>query len=213
MLTLKSLKQNDWHIPPETFNSTSDIIEYEKINGIQAVGQHLIKTKHAGKEFTDPMEAIFRIPGADKMLSTEDVAGWYLFSRPEQLNKIKADGSSSLVDIHMSWPSYDAGLEFKDIGGTWVPLMNIRIQLRIKRHLEQLEWNMVEYFQLDWGDGIAWAMKGEAIAKGKKLVVVMPMTKEDNGTYSLGFPRVIGDFEAFLQVGNKVSKATNFDGN
>lgn len=210
LMTLKNLESDGWPLPSNMFNEELDITEYEKLNGITVEGHHLIKVKHMGQEHTDPHDARFRAPNSDLNMSATDVADWYLFKNPDQLINIPADGTSKLVEIYANW-GMRVGLTYLDMGGTWVPLKSMRIQLRVSRHKGKLSWNASEYFQFDWGEGIAWAMRGDAEYKGKRVSVVVPIKTQGNGQYIHGHPHVIGDFDAFLIVGNQTYKAINFD--
>lgn len=212
LMTIKNLLKRGWPFPSKMFDADLDVIEYKSIDGLRVEGHHLIKIKEEGKEASkNPADGLFQSPDSDLVLSTADVADNRIFSNPKKLEQFRPDGTPYSIQMDFQWNNWD-GLRYKDVGGSWVPISKLSIRLTMKRHKSKVKWNFTEYFQIDWGAGIAWVVRGDGEYNGNKMSIVVPVKKLGNTNYTFGEPMVIGDYDAFILVNRTLIKATNFDG-
>lgn len=212
LMTLRNLENEGWPFPSAMFNTKLDVTEYKSIDALRVEGHHVIKVKEAGKEGSkDPKDGVFKRPNSNSVLSTADVADERIFSNPNTLRSFKADGSSYPIQMDFQWDDWD-GLHYQQVGGGWVPIYKLSIRLTMERHKAKIDWIIAEYFQMDWGKGIAWVVKGVGQHKGNQVTIALPVMKLGQARYALGLPHVIGDFDAFVQVHDAVIKARRFDG-
>ena len=211
LMTIKNLLKRGWPFPSNMFNSDLDIIEYVSIDGLRVEGHHLMKVKEGDKESSkNPADGVFKSSDSESILSTADVADSRIFSNPQQLEQFSPDGTEYPIQMDYQWNDW-TGLHYRDVGNKWVPIRNLSIRLTIRRRIASIEWNFVEYFQNDWGNGIAWAVRGDGEHNTEKMTVVLPIKKLGNTNYVFGKPMVIGNFDAFILVNDTLIKASNFD--
>jgi hypothetical protein len=212
LMTLRNLKNDGWPFPSTMFNTEVYIVDCKTIEAYRIETHHLMKVMEAGKRKSkNPDKMLFKAVDSETVLNFQDVVEWELFSKPDKLINDIVKGSHKQVFMDFNWNDW-TGLHHKDIGGRWVPIKSLVVRAGIEYKKVKVEWNLEEYCQIDFGDGIAWVVKGIGDIEGSKMTIVMPVKKMANARYMMiGDPHVIGNYNAFVEVNRIFLKARSSD--
>jgi hypothetical protein len=204
LLTLTTLETLKHETLSSIFSTELELVRYDELTGLQMEGKHLMKIDPEAKNKNpDPHNKMFRLPDG-REISATDFIDWHLFSKPENI-KVLPKNQQITIGIKYEW-GYGEGLQYKDFGGTWVPLKSLLIHIKLFVENHELSISIYQYEQLKWGE-IGWALRGEASIKGKPFDIVIPVRKVSPGEYSFGRPITLGDYDAFIAIGNTGYKA------
>jgi hypothetical protein len=208
LITLKDTDDAPWPIPRMHLHDKMQIVKYEKLNGYQMEGHHLMRIdpNENPVRYPNPHEKIFKLPD-DRLLSPTDFLDWHFFSTPKNLEELPK-GTLVTVGAVFNWDRDDA-VRFQDFGGTWVPLKWVTLYISLSVSETEIEWEGSAYEQTGWGE-IGWVLRGHATFEGRSVDLIAPLVRVASGEYYLRSPVVIGDFDAFFSFQGQSHKASRF---
>jgi len=203
LLTLKKIEKDSWPIPPTSFSRTLDVVRYVQLKGLQFKYPHLVKIDpQASNKLPNPHEKIFRIEDG-RLVSVTDIMDWHLFGNPNNLAELPRNQQIPLgVNI-------TGGFEHRTYSGDWVKLTNLLIHIELSISSKTLNWTAETYEQRGWGE-VAWVLRGSSELDSKIFDIITPLKRIAPGEYRMGRPITMGDYDAFLSLGDTGYKAKRY---
>lgn len=203
LLTLKKLEENSWPIPSTSFSRTLEVVRYVQLKGLQFKYPHLVRIDpQASKKLPNPHEKIFRTIDR-RLVSVTDIMDWHLFGNPNNLAELPRN-KQIVLGVNIT-----GGFEHRTFNRDWVKLTNLLIQIELSISKKTLNWEAAIYEQRGWGE-VAWVLRGSSELDGKKFDIVTPLMRIAPGEYRMGHPIILGDYDAFISLGNTIIKAERF---
>lgn len=201
LLTLKKLEKGEWPLPPTFFSDTIDVVQYDRLMGLQMKYPHLVRVDPKPK-LPNPEDKIFRLRDG-RLVSTTDIMDWHLFGNPKNIMELPPNKHISLT------VNFTGLFEHKTYSGEWIKLEWLRIHIQLLIRLHKITWEFASYEQRHWGK-FAWVLRATAMMHTTPYNLIIPIKRIGPGEYSMGRPVILGDADAFMSIGNQGYKAERY---